>query len=87
MRVLMIGGTGLISTGIVKHLLVRNADITVFNRGQRPSTLPTNVKQFHGDRDDPAALKKLGRFDVVIDMICFKPEQAQIDIAAFCRAM
>jgi uncharacterized protein YbjT (DUF2867 family) len=30
MRVLMIGGTGLISTGIVKHLLVRGAEITVF---------------------------------------------------------
>ena len=39
MRVLMIGGTGLISTGIVKHLLDRKAEITVFNRGKRPSTL------------------------------------------------
>ena len=29
MRVLLIGGTGLISTGIVKHLCARGADVTV----------------------------------------------------------
>ena len=44
MRVLVIGGTGLISVGIVKHLLARKADVTVFNRGRRPSTLPAQVK-------------------------------------------
>ena len=32
MRVLIVGGTGLISTGIVKHLLSRGADVTLFNR-------------------------------------------------------
>jgi nucleoside-diphosphate-sugar epimerase len=79
----MIGGTGLISVGIVKHLLARQADITVFNRGQRPSTLSANVRQVHGDRDDASALRALGRFDVVIDMICFRPEQAQLDVAVF----
>jgi uncharacterized protein YbjT (DUF2867 family) len=35
MRVLIIGGTGLISTGIIKHLLARGAEVTMVNRGQR----------------------------------------------------
>jgi nucleoside-diphosphate-sugar epimerase len=83
MRVLIIGGTGLISTGIVKHLLVRGAEVTVFNRGQRESTISPKVKQLHGDRGDVAALKAAGTFDVVIDMICFTPQQAQASLDAF----
>ena len=33
MNVLLLGGTGLISTGIVKHLLKRKVELTLFNRG------------------------------------------------------
>jgi nucleoside-diphosphate-sugar epimerase len=83
MRALIIGGTGLISTGIVKHLLLRGADVTVFNRGQRESTISPKVKQLHGDRSDVSALKAPGTFDVVIDMICFTPQQAQTSLDAF----
>jgi nucleoside-diphosphate-sugar epimerase len=83
MRVLIIGGTGLISTGIVKHLLLRGAEISVFNRGQRESTISPKVKQLHGDRSDVNALKTAGTFDVVIDMICFTPQQAQTSLDAF----
>ena len=90
MRVLIIGGTGLISTGIVKHLLVRGAQVTMFNRGQRvaASDFPTGaIRQIQGNRDEFDAFERLfandDRFDVVIDMICFRPEQAESDIRAF----
>ncbi len=85
MRVLILGGTGLISVGIVRHLLARGAEVTVFNRGKRPGTLPAQVATVVGDRDDPAAIAKLfteHHFDCVIDMICFRPEQAKAVIAA-----
>jgi nucleoside-diphosphate-sugar epimerase len=85
MRVLIIGGTGLISTGIVKHLLLRGADVSVFNRGKSASTLPAEVKVLTGDRDDPARLAAVmteNHFDCVIDMVCFRPEQATAAIAA-----
>jgi nucleoside-diphosphate-sugar epimerase len=84
MRVLVIGGTGLISTGIVKHLLARNAEVWVFNRGKRASDLSSAVNVLIGDRDDASALAKAladHHFDCVIDMICFKPEQASAAIA------
>ena len=87
MRVLIIGGTGLISTGIIKHLQARGGcDITMFNRAQRESTLAGDVKQITGDRNDFAAFEhRLAseRVDVVIDMICFNKDQAQSDLRAF----
>ena len=80
MRTLIIGGTGLISQGIAKHLQLRGSQVSVFNRGQREDSLPSNVKRFVGDRNQPdqlAAAVREGSFNVVIDMICFNPDQAE----------
>ena len=75
----------MISVGIIKHLLARGADITMFNRGKRPSTVPENVKHIVGDRNDKSFETCFdGRpFDVVIDMICFTPQQAEASVRAF----
>ncbi|MCC6415427.1 MAG: NAD-dependent epimerase/dehydratase family protein [Opitutaceae bacterium] len=85
MKVLIIGGTGLISRGIVKALHGRGADITVFNRGKTEDRLGA-VRRLRGDRDDTAAFEKLvadhGPWDVVIDMICFNVQQAESDVRA-----
>ena len=86
MRVLIIGGTGLISTGIVKHLLARGADITMFNRSQTERRFPDSVKRITGDRNDFEAFEARfanERFDVVIDMICYMPGQAESAARAF----
>lgn len=85
-KALLIGGTGLISTGIVKHLLARGADVTVYNRSQRENTLPPAVKTITGDRnhfDDFERTFRDRRFDVVIDMIGYAPEQAQNAVRTF----
>ena len=86
MRVLIIGGTGLISTGIVEELLQRGDSVTLFNRGQRAHALPNTVNVLIGDRNRPAEFEERlnsERFDVVIDMICFTPQQAEATIRAF----
>ena len=86
MRILIIGGTGLISTGIVKHLLARGAEVTVFNRAQRESTLSSEVKRLSGDRNQFGEFEQrfaATRFDAVIDMICFGPEQAESAVRAY----
>lgn len=87
MKVLIIGGTGLISTGIVKALQTRGAVLTVFNRGQTDDRLGPAVRHLTGDRNDFAAFESAmtaaGPWDVVIDMICFRPDQAESDIRAF----
>jgi nucleoside-diphosphate-sugar epimerase len=91
MRILIIGGTGLISLGIVKHLQSRGADITLFNRGQRSSRpdsapLTQQVRQLVGDRNEFDVFERrftAERFDVVIDMIAFTPQQAMSSVRAF----
>lgn len=84
MHVLLIGGTGLISVGIVEHLLARGADVTMFNRGKR-GTPPDGTRTIVGDREDAVAFDSLGneRFDVVIDMIGFAPAHAEADVRTF----
>lgn len=86
MKALIIGGTGLISRGIVKHLLARGAEVTMYNRAQRDNPLPPDVKLVTGDRSRRSEFESTfsgSRFDVVIDMICFRPEDAESDVRAF----
>jgi len=83
---LIVGGTGIISTAIVERLLARGVRVSVFNRGLRSNRLPEGVRLIRGDRDDAAELARAferERFDVVYDMICYTPEQAEASVRAF----
>ncbi|MBC7806184.1 MAG: NAD-dependent epimerase/dehydratase family protein [Akkermansiaceae bacterium] len=82
MKVLIIGGTGLISNAITTEMIRRGRfDITHYNRGQRSRTYDTPVRTVSGDRyDRPAFVRQMRelqdggeRFDVVIEMIGYKP--------------
>ena len=87
MKILIIGGTGLISTSMTRQFLLKGDDVTLFNRGQTPQRFPSGAKSIHGDRNDFHAFESQMRnhfsFDCVIDMICFTKEQAESDIRAF----
>jgi len=86
MDVLVIGGTGLISTGITRQLVDAGHAVTCFTRGESDADLPGSVDFVHGDRNDEAALRTAREEidpDCVIDMICFTPEQAETAVAVF----
>ncbi len=92
MRVLIIGGTGLISTAIVDQLLERGDDVTIFNRGLSPVRFShaARVSTLRGDRHDFAAFEAQmhaatahQRFDAVIDMVAFAPAEAESLLRAF----
>ena len=85
LNALIIGGTGIISTGITRHLLALGAKVTVYNRGLSGPAVP-GVRHLVGDRTDSEAFVRAfatERFDVVFDMICFTPEQAEDSVRAF----
>ncbi len=85
-NVCVIGGTGLISTGVVNALIEKGNKVSVFNRGRTDNRLPDGVELIVGDRNDPACFGDTlaqRHFDAVIDMICFNPDQAARDIKVF----
>jgi nucleoside-diphosphate-sugar epimerase len=86
MKVLVLGGTGVISRAIVERLLEKNYEVTVFNRGKRNLLFSGEVEQIVGDKTDrpefEKTMKKL-KFDSVIDMLCFNEEDAKSTVRAF----
>ena len=87
MKILIIGGTGLISLSITRFLVEQGEDVTLYNRGQ--SQLPTHpgARVIHGDRTDYPAFEQqmadAGRFDVVMDMVGYAPADGDSAIRAF----
>jgi nucleoside-diphosphate-sugar epimerase len=85
MRICVIGGTGNISTSIVRLLLEQGHEVTCFNRGQS-GKVPEGADLIHGDRSDHAAFEHTlqGKpFDAAIDMLCFTREDAASSVRAF----
>lgn len=87
MKILIIGGTGLISTPMTRFLVEAGADVTLYNRGVTGSRVPPGVRAIHGDRQDYAAfeaqMQEAGSFDCVIDMVAYDPADAESVVRAF----
>ena len=86
MKILLIGGTGTISSAITRQLAESGHDLWLLNRGNRKTEVPASVKQVICDiNDEPTVLQKLGdiRFDAVCEFIGFLPSQVERDIRLF----
>ncbi len=87
MDILIVGGTGVISTGITALLAARGEHVAVVNRGQTAADLPPGVAQIVADRTDlpafEAAMAATGPWDCVIDMRTFAPADAESTVRAF----
>ena len=84
MKVLFIGGTGIISTACTQLALARGFEVTVLNRGQRDSV--RGPHQLVADINDPrATAAALGaqQWDAVVDFISFAPAEMEQRIALF----
>lgn len=86
MKVLIIGGTGLISTAITRYMQDNGDEVMHYNRGQAASQLVDKVPTITGDRRDlatfEAQMAEAGYFDCVIDMIGFQPHEVQSAVRA-----
>ena len=83
MRVLFIGGTGIISTACTKLASERGIELTLLTRGQHAADLPAGVKTLRADIDNAAGALGDAKFDVVVDWIAFTPAQVERDIELF----
>ena len=86
-KALFIGGTGTISTAIVKRLAEDTQwQVYVLNRGNRKDVIPANVNHIIADiNDESDVLSKIGnaQFDVVGEFIGFTVDQVARDYRLF----
>jgi nucleoside-diphosphate-sugar epimerase len=86
MKVLFIGGTGIISSACSRLALERGIELHLLNRGQSVRPAPEGAHLLHGDIRDPrsirAALENVS-FDAVVDWIAFIPEHIEADLDLF----
>jgi nucleoside-diphosphate-sugar epimerase len=86
MKVLFIGGTGLISQAVSRLAINQGIELYLLNRGQRNDFAPEGAHIIRADiRDIAAATEALKHleFDVVVDWIAFTPEHVKADIELF----
>ena len=87
MKILIIGGTGTISSAITRQLAAEGHDLWLLNRGNRNAEVPQNVKIITGDinehPEEVAAKLSDDTFDAVCEFIGFVPEQVERDVRMF----
>jgi nucleoside-diphosphate-sugar epimerase len=87
MRILFVGGTGVISSACGQLLVDRGHELVLLNRGQttrRP--VPGGVEVLAGDIRDAASARAVlgGRsFDAVVDWVAFTPAHVELDLDLF----
>lgn len=87
MKILFIGGTGIISSACTALAVERGHDVHLLCRGKTPTRpAPAGAKIWGVDVNDAAAVRAaLGsqRFDTVVDFIAFTPEHVERDLDLF----
>lgn len=86
MKILMIGGTGVISSACSKLAVEKGNEVYLLNRGNRNAFFPKGAHQIKADINHVEEVKKAisgMQFDSVVNWIAFTPDQVERDIALF----
>jgi nucleoside-diphosphate-sugar epimerase len=86
MKVLFIGGTGIISSACSDLAVRRGIDLFLLNRGRSERESPEGAKILHGDiREKDSAADALAghEFDAVVEWIAFTPAHIETDLELF----
>ena len=85
MRVLFIGGTGVISSAVTRQAIAQGIDLYLLNRGLRNAAPPGShslIADIHQPEDVRAALAGL-QFDAVVNWIAYTPVDIERDLSLF----
>ena len=86
MKVLFVGGTGVISSACSQLAVKRGIDLYLLNRGNSSRPPPEGAHILHGDiRDEASTRAALGEhhFDAVVNWVAFTPEHVETDLRLF----
>ena len=80
MKILIIGGTGVLSTDILQTSIGRGFDVSVLNRGNHNSQIPKEATIYKADIrkiNEVDALLHGQSFDVIIDFLSFNAKELE----------
>ncbi len=83
MKILFVGGSGIISSACSRLAAARGMELYLLNRGQSERPVPQAAHLLRGDiRDRASAEEALGdlSFDAVVNWVAFTPEHVQADM-------
>lgn len=86
LKVLFVGGTGIISSAVTRLAVERGIDLHLLSRGTSTRPVPDGVTQLRGDIGDPDSVRAaLGdrEFDAVVDWVAFTPDHVRRDLDLF----
>jgi len=86
LKVLFIGGTGIISSACSELAIEMGMELTLLNRGQSQRPTPKGARVVQADINDPGSVNRAlegQKFDCVVDWIAFTTPQVERDIALF----
>lgn len=86
MKVLFIGGTGIISSACSELALQKGMELYLLTRGHSFRPIPARAKELRADiRNRDEVLSALGelKFDCVVNWVAFTPEHIQHDLEIF----
>lgn len=85
-RILIIGGTRNMGYYLSARLAEAGADLTLLNRGITKDDLPASIHRLNVDRTDHRQMRRAllaKSFDVVVDFVLYRAEEAQTIIELF----
>ncbi len=86
MKVLFIGGTGIISTACSRMAIERGFELTLWTRGRSLVPAPAGAKTISLDVNDLAAAARAlanTNFDVIVDWVAYVPADIERDLRLF----
>ena len=86
MKILIVGGTGILSSAVVNNCLEKDMDVYMINRGKRVEIINSRAKLIKCDIHDLIKVEQLlGNlcFDTVIDFLVYNVEQLKYSLSLF----
>ena len=83
MRILFIGGTGVISSACTHEAVSQGHELFHLNRGSHPGLAPPGVTTLKADIRDPEQVRNAlagHRFDCIVNWVGFEPGHVRQDI-------
>lgn len=78
MNILIVGGTGVLSSAVANEALKHDIKVTMINRGNRRDLIPDVVELFQTDKKDFKGIKsflKGRKFDAIMDFLCYSDDE------------